>query len=359
MPWRSHVRPCGSGTDPENWQADVLPHRMTRLLPIWWRGIWRSFAAALEKVPLGDWAGPIDSSFGAHYVRVSIARRRWRRNSPPCATRSCANGRTTPPARAQRRLHEDARRISGQHRDGAGDGTAMRTVSLPLVVVALLLTAMVPGSRGRVQAGLPAAHAAGPGNVRRPLEDPGDRRVHHAQGEAAVPRRDRGPDAGAQHLFARASRCSAGASVCRTGSTGRPSSSRSSRKPGSTCSRGSCAWTAPCSSSASCRCAPASSAGPALARLEVVRTYTILGIEHILSGFDHLLFVLALVLLVQGGAATARHHHGVHGGAQPDACRGNARLGACPGAPGRSVDCAEHSSSSRRRSSTRGKAATA
>ncbi len=35
-------------------------------------------------------------------------------------------------------------------------------------------------------------------------------------------------------------------------------------------------------------------------RLEVVRTYAILGIEHILSGFDHLLFVLALVLLVQG-----------------------------------------------------------
>ena len=32
----------------------------------------------------------------------------------------------------------------------------------------------------------------------------------------------------------------------------------------------------------------------------MVRTYTILGIEHILSGFDHLLFVLALVLLVQG-----------------------------------------------------------
>jgi len=31
---------------------------------------------------------------------------------------------------------------------------------------------------------------------------------------------------------------------------------------------------------------------------EVVRTYTLLGIEHILTGFDHLLFVLALVLLV-------------------------------------------------------------
>ena len=33
-------------------------------------------------------------------------------------------------------------------------------------------------------------------------------------------------------------------------------------------------------------------------RLEVVQTYTVLGIEHILTGFDHLLFVLALVILV-------------------------------------------------------------
>jgi hydrogenase/urease accessory protein HupE len=39
---------------------------------------------------------------------------------------------------------------------------------------------------------------------------------------------------------------------------------------------------------------------PSPGRLEVVRTYTILGIEHILSGIDHLLFVFALVLLVQG-----------------------------------------------------------
>ena len=34
--------------------------------------------------------------------------------------------------------------------------------------------------------------------------------------------------------------------------------------------------------------------------LEVVQTYTLLGIEHILTGFDHLLFVLALVVLVGG-----------------------------------------------------------
>jgi hydrogenase/urease accessory protein HupE len=33
---------------------------------------------------------------------------------------------------------------------------------------------------------------------------------------------------------------------------------------------------------------------------EVVQTYTTLGIEHILMGFDHLCFVLALVLLVRG-----------------------------------------------------------
>jgi len=45
---------------------------------------------------------------------------------------------------------------------------------------------------------------------------------------------------------------------------------------------------------------PSFTGRPSPGRLEVVSTYTILGIEHILSGFDHLLFVLALVLLVQG-----------------------------------------------------------
>jgi hydrogenase/urease accessory protein HupE len=34
--------------------------------------------------------------------------------------------------------------------------------------------------------------------------------------------------------------------------------------------------------------------------LEVARTYTVLGIEHILGGVDHLLFVLALLILVRG-----------------------------------------------------------
>ncbi len=35
--------------------------------------------------------------------------------------------------------------------------------------------------------------------------------------------------------------------------------------------------------------------------LEVARTYTVLGIEHILAGIDHLLFVLALLIITGGG----------------------------------------------------------
>src|SRR4026209_2137661 len=48
-------------------------------------------------------------------------------------------GERSPPALARRRLQQDAQRISGQHREDAGDGTAMRTAALPLVVVAVLL----------------------------------------------------------------------------------------------------------------------------------------------------------------------------------------------------------------------------
>src|SRR6185295_17037394 len=50
----------------------LLPYRMT-LTPadLVARDFGASFAAALEKVPVGEWVGPIDSSFGAHYVRVS------------------------------------------------------------------------------------------------------------------------------------------------------------------------------------------------------------------------------------------------------------------------------------------------
>ena len=40
--------------------------------------------------------------------------------------------------------------------------------------------------------------------------------------------------------------------------------------------------------------------------LEVARTYGILGVEHILTGIDHLLFVLALLILTSGGWMLAK-----------------------------------------------------
>src|SRR5215207_5409639 len=58
------------GADPEELgKPTLLPHRMTRTpADLVARDFGASFAAALEKVPVGEWVGPIDSSFGAHYV---------------------------------------------------------------------------------------------------------------------------------------------------------------------------------------------------------------------------------------------------------------------------------------------------
>jgi hypothetical protein len=50
----------------------LLPHQMTRTpADLVARDFGASFAAALEKVRVGEWVGPIASSFGAHYVRVT------------------------------------------------------------------------------------------------------------------------------------------------------------------------------------------------------------------------------------------------------------------------------------------------
>jgi hypothetical protein len=62
-----------SADDPEKLgKPTLLPYRMN-LTPadLVARDFGASFAAALEKLPVGEWVGPIDSSFGAHYVRVS------------------------------------------------------------------------------------------------------------------------------------------------------------------------------------------------------------------------------------------------------------------------------------------------
>ena len=61
------------GADPEELgKPTLLPRRMTRTpADLVARDFGASFAAALENVRVGEWAGPIDSSFGTHYVRVS------------------------------------------------------------------------------------------------------------------------------------------------------------------------------------------------------------------------------------------------------------------------------------------------
>src|SRR4029079_5505956 len=62
-----------NGADAEELgKPTLLPHQMTRTpADLVARDFGASFAAALEKVPVGEWMGPIASSFGAHYVRVS------------------------------------------------------------------------------------------------------------------------------------------------------------------------------------------------------------------------------------------------------------------------------------------------
>jgi len=62
-----------SGADPsELGTPSLLPQRMTQTpADLVARDFGASFAAALESVPVGEWVGPIESSFGAHYVRVS------------------------------------------------------------------------------------------------------------------------------------------------------------------------------------------------------------------------------------------------------------------------------------------------
>jgi len=61
------------GTAPEALgQRTLLPRRLTRIpADLVARDFGAAFATALEKAPVGEWAGPIDSSLGAHYVRVS------------------------------------------------------------------------------------------------------------------------------------------------------------------------------------------------------------------------------------------------------------------------------------------------
>ena len=62
---------------------------------------------------------------------------------------------------------------------------------------------------------------------------------------------------------------------------------------------------------------------------EVAWSYLVLGIEHILSGVDHLLFVLALLLIVRGGKRIVSTDHRIHRSAQHHARGCDTGLGAC------------------------------
>ncbi len=71
-----------SGRDLEEvGKPSLLPRRMTESpADVVARDFGDAFAAALERVPIGEWAGPIESSFGAHFVRVA-------HRTPPLAPR--------------------------------------------------------------------------------------------------------------------------------------------------------------------------------------------------------------------------------------------------------------------------------
>lgn len=67
------------GTDPDHiGTPSLLPQRMTRMpADLVARDFGTTFAAALERAPIGAWTGPIDSSFGSHFARVTARTPSW------------------------------------------------------------------------------------------------------------------------------------------------------------------------------------------------------------------------------------------------------------------------------------------
>src|SRR4051812_41823035 len=214
-------------------------------------------------------------------------------------------GERTARARAQRRLHQDAGRISDQDRDEAGDGTAMRgtstrTVALPFVVIfGLLLTATVPGRADEFKPAylqltqldpdtydvlwkIPAIDEATTLKVKPQFPDGTEAltkvRSTFSRGVTVQRWRIHVPDGldGQAVIFSHLSE------------TRIDVLARLVRLDGSVQLERILA--------VSPRFFLKSSPGS----LEVVKTYTVLGIEHILTGFDHLLYVLGMLILVGG-----------------------------------------------------------
>ena len=98
--------------------------------------------------------------------------------------------------------------------------------------------------------------------------------------------------------------------------------------------------TAPVRSNACCRRSAVHGQG-ATGTAEVAWSYLVLGVEHILGGVDHLLFVLALLLIVRGGKRIL-HHHRLYRRTQHHARRRDPGLGARARTAGRGDDRAEY-----------------
>jgi hypothetical protein len=91
----------------------LLPRRMTQTpADLVAREFGNGFSDALEKVPVGEWAGPIDSSFGAHYVRVS---ERTPAVSPPLAAVRDQVVREWENERRQRSRNEAYAKMRGEY----------------------------------------------------------------------------------------------------------------------------------------------------------------------------------------------------------------------------------------------------
>ena len=290
------------GADPEDLgKPTLLPHRMTRTpADLVTRDFGASFAAALEKVPVGEWVGPIDSSFGAHYVQRFGSHAgggaATRRRAGPCPP---GMGKRSPPARPQRRVHQDARRIHGQHRNEAAGRSAMRLLSFLVVTVAVLLEMVVPARADEFKPGyllltqldhetydvlwkIPAIDEATPLNVKPQFPNGTEAltpvRSTFSRGITVQRWRIRVPEGldGKAISFSQLSETRIDVLVRLVRLDGTVQLERILPVDPSFVGR------------------------PSPGRMEVVTTYAVLGIEHILSGFDHLLFVLALVLLVPG-----------------------------------------------------------
>jgi hypothetical protein len=70
------------------------------------------FVAALERAPIGEWMGPVDSSFGSHYVRVSA---RTAAAAPPLEAVRAAVVREWENDRRQRARHDEYARMRGRY----------------------------------------------------------------------------------------------------------------------------------------------------------------------------------------------------------------------------------------------------